>query len=1115
MNNNEERHNPEFFNNLSYYKNDKPLPEGFTGKFTDPNFPPNKNSLLSLKPNGDPIDKSAYQRNSNAIYSDSIGWSRPEELFYGRDYKLFDGLTVDDITQGELGDCYYLSALAAVAKYPKMIRGLFKTDKVSENGCYEIVLHIDGKPQIVVIDDYIPCYNTFHMPCFAQPNGNEIWVLLMEKAFAKVNGGYLNIIGGLERESFEILTGFGSKYLTWFSYQFSNEEKLKKYRDYLFKELSQACKHKNHLIGLSTLPSAPQSMGLAGSHAYTVLDTITITSKDKKVDLVKIRNPHGHFEWNGDWSDDSPLWGPEEKAQVKLSKEDEGIFFMSLDDAMKYYYLLEICQLVIGGSVFYKIDKKDQINGQVFNIYIPNDCNFGVTVLRKLWRTNREQGNSVYLPTHISVAQYDPDHKRDKYHFFFNYSGMKSSSGLCSWCNRLKRGFYLIYVIQIHDNIKIDMSDGYEVKFDCSGSFKHMKMKSDLRENEYPLLKQLILQAEIELKKYDVYSSEYFYVNSNEIAGNGIGHYIVRPAEGAKYNFNGHFGFCFNYIPLAPYTKNQFNYTVDDDNFLVVLGLTKYESVTSTFNPKSFGFGFGMGYKNAPNIDINLNKYASKIVRTLKSCDTQKMGQWDKESAPSDYEQEEEDARKKVEDEANLDSSYNPYQQDKRKKNKKSDIDKIMKELERYTVIDQDELKKLFEEDSENYKKMEEEENKRKDDENKKFHDNQKKIYEQIKKAEEEMGKDKKNKDKKNYIDYFKGIPDKYLPDSMKYFLNNLSDIQDFKYDYKESKDGKTTKIKMVAKGRDKDGNLVNNVYNIVNNYNQVVNNKVINNDEDVSNDIMGDMHMDFDINNNNNNTNKKNTKKFFNGNPNIHILDNNQIYINNGNPNVNWDEMNKMMNLNFNNDMFNNMFPFNNGNFNFPGFNNNAIKEEVKKEKITIVNKNESKKEIVKPTQNKAKERNIEYKPKTETIYKKNVESQNVNNNNNNNINNNNNNNNNKNSNNGLNNNNINNNNKNSNNSFNNNNINNKNNNNENNNNNNNNNNNYNNNKNNNNNIYDKNNNPNNSINSNNLNNNNKINIREFEENERYDYEERRKEMIEKQKQEEGETTCCGGLFS
>ena len=49
MSGNEQNQNPQFFNNLSYYKNDKPLPAGFTGKFTDPNFPPNENSLLALK----------------------------------------------------------------------------------------------------------------------------------------------------------------------------------------------------------------------------------------------------------------------------------------------------------------------------------------------------------------------------------------------------------------------------------------------------------------------------------------------------------------------------------------------------------------------------------------------------------------------------------------------------------------------------------------------------------------------------------------------------------------------------------------------------------------------------------------------------------------------------------------------------------------------------------------------------------------------------------------------------------------------------------------------------------------------------------------------------------
>jgi len=51
-------------------------------------------------------------------------------------------------------------------------------------------------------------------------------------------------------------------------------------------------------------------MGLVDIHAYSLISTFEIDVAGKKVRLVKIRNPYGLKEWNGDWSDKDPKWTP-------------------------------------------------------------------------------------------------------------------------------------------------------------------------------------------------------------------------------------------------------------------------------------------------------------------------------------------------------------------------------------------------------------------------------------------------------------------------------------------------------------------------------------------------------------------------------------------------------------------------------------------------------------------------------------------------------------------------------------------------------------------------------------------------------------------------------------
>ena len=75
------------------------------------------------------------------------------------DPQVFDK-TVDpsDILQGQLGDCWFLCAVACLAEMPSLIERLILTKEVNEEGVYRVRLCKNGEWQEVVVDDYFPCF---------------------------------------------------------------------------------------------------------------------------------------------------------------------------------------------------------------------------------------------------------------------------------------------------------------------------------------------------------------------------------------------------------------------------------------------------------------------------------------------------------------------------------------------------------------------------------------------------------------------------------------------------------------------------------------------------------------------------------------------------------------------------------------------------------------------------------------------------------------------------------------------------------------------------------------------------------------------------------------------
>eukprot|EP00971_Amphidinium_carterae_P169951 3367469-Amphidinium_carterae.1 len=145
--------------------------------------------------------------------------------------------------QGALGDCWLIAALAAVAEYPYLLEGLFNENvkKLPEDGKHAVSLFDVRKKkwEKIVVDEFVPCkkrhwFELHATPLFSKPVGHEMWVLLMEKAFAKMLGGYDKLKGGRPVFAWQVLTGVLDQRTisrvspsVWEEYQIDVDEEVK------------------------------------------------------------------------------------------------------------------------------------------------------------------------------------------------------------------------------------------------------------------------------------------------------------------------------------------------------------------------------------------------------------------------------------------------------------------------------------------------------------------------------------------------------------------------------------------------------------------------------------------------------------------------------------------------------------------------------------------------------------------------------------------------------------------------------------------------------------------------------------------------------------------------
>ncbi|KAF4319362.1 hypothetical protein JM18_003182 [Phytophthora kernoviae] len=285
---------------------------------------------------------------------------------------LFDGGTdPDDVRVGRLDDAWLLSALSILAasggvddgKVDVLIDRLFVTKQTSLTGAYALRLYQNCQWETVIIDDFFPVlYDSAEREAagmdadgdgelavnagaaFAHSRDfEELWVPLVEKAFAKYYGGYATLESGYVHHALRVLSGCECEEVFL----------APAARGALKKTLWQQLKlfRKNHfLLGAASLPSehadpALRASGLVFDACYVIYDVRDVDGAQ----LLQLRNPPGdHQEWKGDWSDSSRLWTRRlrKRLGVRTGNDtgDDNTFWMSFDDFCHAFRALYVCR---------------------------------------------------------------------------------------------------------------------------------------------------------------------------------------------------------------------------------------------------------------------------------------------------------------------------------------------------------------------------------------------------------------------------------------------------------------------------------------------------------------------------------------------------------------------------------------------------------------------------------------------------------------------------------------------------------------------------------------------------------------------------------------------------
>jgi hypothetical protein len=358
-----------------------------TGRnFQDEHFPTNDVSLYKT-----PDKRPCHYRNN-------VEWKRCKDLTNNPHLFIFDnegkGKINTDVVQGAVGNCWLVSAIGVLAAHPKLLNKVipkasdqdwYHSDEPGKKmgvyhfrdtgrhpGIFRFRFYRFGEWVEVVVDDYLPTRDDKLIYAHSR-NPDEMWVSLLEKAYAKLCRCYESLEAGTASDALVDLTGtipdtielpntahFDNIPNTPSSQCSStaNKNVVEQMGLKNFIMMMVIANKKGALMSCSISPMEGETQqerlpnGLVIGHAYGITGIEKIQApfwkkNRKNIILIRLHNPWGEIEWNGPWSDKSEEWQKISKSKRKkmgFKIAEDGDFWMSFDDWILNFSTLIICR---------------------------------------------------------------------------------------------------------------------------------------------------------------------------------------------------------------------------------------------------------------------------------------------------------------------------------------------------------------------------------------------------------------------------------------------------------------------------------------------------------------------------------------------------------------------------------------------------------------------------------------------------------------------------------------------------------------------------------------------------------------------------------------------------